>query len=110
LHISLIPAIFKDTYGILHSPDPFIKNDPMIILSRLSNELTHARLGQDLRADRGRTSKYKYSRELIEKVVYCLISKYAFGSKQLTNEEKLLGGTKGIAKTGKVAMPNIRMV
>jgi len=40
LHISLIPAIFKDTYGIIHSPDPFIQKYPMIKLSVLSNEST----------------------------------------------------------------------
>jgi len=40
LHISLIPAIFKKTNGIIDFHDPFIKNYPMIKLPCLSNELT----------------------------------------------------------------------
>jgi hypothetical protein len=40
----LSPAIFKDSYVILHSPEPIINNNPMILLSRLSNDLTHAGL------------------------------------------------------------------
>jgi len=32
---------------------------------------------------RGRSSKYKYSRELIEIVAYYLIAKHAFGSKKI---------------------------
>jgi hypothetical protein len=42
LALFLSSAIFNNTNGIIDSPDPFIKNYPMIKLPGLSNELTHS--------------------------------------------------------------------